>query len=147
MPEVLSSGHEPGDVEAPSSVVAVAGSDCGAALTGIASLIPRVVPGLVSKWTGSVTESVIFFGTHDAAKISNAVNGRVSAEQWEDHVCATFLSSKIDRYTETVKFCWKNWKEGSGIDLECYGNWPGGQSSRNPIKKSGILCRNFVTRE
>ena len=89
--------------------------------TGAATaLIPRVVPGLVSKWTGSVTSSVVFFGKIEAAQLVKAVQvDGWPAKQWED------LGSIKHAYDDNIKYCYVNWKQGTDLDLGSTSDRPG----------------------
>ncbi len=112
--------------EAPSSNAAGEISHAGAAT----ALLPRVNPGLVSKWTGSITESVIFFGKNDAVRLVEAVQDiHLPARQWQDHFCVSHKSTENDSHTESVKYCWRDWKKGADVDLgegseTLKRNWP-----------------------
>ena len=106
----------PSEQEAPSSQAAEEVHHAGAAT----ALIPPVVPGLVSKWTGSITDSVIFLSKYDSTKLMENVQvwmQQLPAGRWEDHHCESFLGARDDYYKECVKYCWREWKIGKDLDL------------------------------
>ena len=106
----------PSEQEAPSSLAAEEVHHAGATT----ALIPPVVPGLVSKWTGSITDSVIFFGKAEASKMMEYIQvwlQQLPADRWDDHHCESFLGTKDEYYKELVKYCWREWKIGKSLNL------------------------------